>query len=360
MAWNDDLPLEEIDFRRFALDIPTDKDTRRAVSLSATREVRTRAIVGGLPESLELENRVRAQIEEGFGVVERIKNEGLQITIDPDQEALAEAVVLLAKRPALLVQDDNFLSPTEEWKSLEFEREAICSRLPSVGKIEIVLNGRRTLFGTGFVVSDDLIMTNRHVAKLIAEQDPVDPSVWEFLSNADPTIDFKGEHGVAATRSFRIRSVIKVLPEEEPDICLLQVETKSADTLQRPLPAPILLASEAPDFSTDRSLYVVGYPSTDNESVTPSSVLKAIFNDVFEKKRLQPGEWRTEFKQRKLFSHDCSTLGGNSGSCVVDLATDRAIGLHFKGKYRTANYAVSLWDVQDHPDLTGLGLSYEH
>ena len=39
--------------------------------------------------------------------------------------------------------------------------------------------------------------------------------------------------------------------------------------------------------------------------------------------------------------HDCSTLGGNSGSLVVDLATGCAVGLHFAGQYMTANYAVS-------------------
>ena len=38
--------------------------------------------------------------------------------------------------------------------------------------------------------------------------------------------------------------------------------------------------------------------------------------------------------------HDASTLGGNSGSAVIDLETGEAVGLHFAGSYLQANYAV--------------------
>jgi V8-like Glu-specific endopeptidase len=42
-----------------------------------------------------------------------------------------------------------------------------------------------------------------------------------------------------------------------------------------------------------------------------------------------------------VFSHDASTLGGNSGSCVVDLSQDglRVLGLHFGGAARAQNWA---------------------
>src|SRR5262249_34036669 len=38
--------------------------------------------------------------------------------------------------------------------------------------------------------------------------------------------------------------------------------------------------------------------------------------------------------------HDCTTLGGNSGSVVLDLASGEAVGLHFAGLYQETNYAV--------------------
>ena len=39
-------------------------------------------------------------------------------------------------------------------------------------------------------------------------------------------------------------------------------------------------------------------------------------------------------------THDSSTLGGNSGSALIDVATGRVVGLHFAGRYLEANYAV--------------------
>jgi V8-like Glu-specific endopeptidase len=45
--------------------------------------------------------------------------------------------------------------------------------------------------------------------------------------------------------------------------------------------------------------------------------------------------------------HDCSKLGGNSGSCVIDLETNQVIGLHFGGRYLGRNSAVALWELRD-------------
>jgi endonuclease G, mitochondrial len=39
-------------------------------------------------------------------------------------------------------------------------------------------------------------------------------------------------------------------------------------------------------------------------------------------------------------THDCSTLGGNSGSVVLSLDTGQAVGLHFAGRFLEANFAV--------------------
>jgi len=41
-----------------------------------------------------------------------------------------------------------------------------------------------------------------------------------------------------------------------------------------------------------------------------------------------------------LTTHDCTTLGGNSGSVVADMITGKVVGLHFAGIYKEANLAV--------------------
>src|SRR5262249_57803621 len=38
--------------------------------------------------------------------------------------------------------------------------------------------------------------------------------------------------------------------------------------------------------------------------------------------------------------HNCTTLGGSSGSVVFDLERGKAIGLHFSGSFLATNYAV--------------------
>jgi V8-like Glu-specific endopeptidase len=62
---------------------------------------------------------------------------------------------------------------------------------------------------------------------------------------------------------------------------------------------------------------------------------------------------------RPIFTHDCSTLGDNSGSCVVDLQTGRVIGLHFRGSYRRTRYAVALWQLAGDSLLKSAGVRFD-
>jgi endonuclease G len=65
-----------------------------------------------------------------------------------------------------------------------------------------------------------------------------------------------------------------------------------------------------------------------------------IYGDVYDKKRLAPGAI-TEVDEKRLL-HNCTTLGGNSGSAVVDLATGDALGLHFSGSFLRTNTRSAL------------------
>jgi hypothetical protein len=99
-----------------------------------------------------------------------------------------------------------------------------------------------------------------------------------------------------------------------------------------------------------RQVYAVGYPAWDGRRNDPEH-MQRIFTNVFNVKRLQPGEIIESLDTQSLFTHDCSTLGGNSGSCVVDLESHQVIGLHFGGRYLQANYAVALWNLVEDPLL---------
>ena len=58
-------------------------------------------------------------------------------------------------------------------------------------------------------------------------------------------------------------------------------------------------------------------------------------------------------------THDASTLGGNSGSAVVDLSTGRIIGLHFAGIYLDANFAVPAWELARDARVVDAGVDFE-
>jgi endonuclease G len=82
---------------------------------------------------------------------------------------------------------------------------------------------------------------------------------------------------------------------------------------------------------------VIGYPARDGRR-NPGPDMARIYGDVYDVKRLAPGSL-TKIDENYVY-HDCTTLGGNSGSAVIDLKTGRALGLHFSGSFKKTNYAV--------------------
>jgi endonuclease G len=74
----------------------------------------------------------------------------------------------------------------------------------------------------------------------------------------------------------------------------------------------------------------------------------SIFGEVYDTKRLAPGQ--VTGVQPGILLHDCSTLGGNSGSVLLDLTSGEAVGLHFAGRFLEANYAVAAAVVAERLD----------
>lgn len=228
-------------------------------------------------------------------------------------------VVVNPGRPALIVQNGDFEEPPAEWAVLAERREVLREILPSVGRIERA-SGSAQIFGTGFMVADGVLMTNAHVAAF-------------FTANTNVTtparVDFSAEHDVAATNRVEIADVIAV--HSRYDLALLRLAASG--------PPPLKLSAIAPRTIDDGNVAAIGYPTRERPpaDLTP-------FHDIFNVKRLQPGK-STGLKSRpgkpQHLGHDCSTLGGNSGSCIVDLDTGLIIGLHTGGDQ--ANLAVPFW-----------------
>ena len=326
-----------------------------------SRDLAARAIIspGSSRESVpgpspveEARNRERDYIlEEGRLGLEKVRQDGEDADLTPSQKAGLEAIVLLVHRPAILVQRGNFLQVPPEWKDLNDMKDGINQTLQSVGRIEVSGHPDLDWLGTGFLVADDVVMTNRHVAQEFCRRSPGE---WSFRSGMAGRIDYVEEFGVLEHAEFDFIGVIGI--HEVYDLALLRVQPISGSGAKPP--PPLTIASQPPGAVTGRQVFTCGYPASDSRRNDPQEMLR-IFANIFDVKRLQPGELRSLDSGNNVVMHDCSTLGGNSGSCVVDLATNQVVGLHFGGRYLEGNNAVALWRLTDDPLLKSAKVNFD-
>ncbi len=265
--------------------------------------------------------------------IEKIRRDGPDADLSLDERAGLEAVIVVVGRPAILVQDGRFFPPPEPWQKLENTRAEIEATLGRVGRIELDGHPRFDWVGTGFLAGDDVVLTNRHVVKLFATRVGSD---WVLDEGTTARIDFAEELGSVTRRAVPVTEILGV--HQEVDLAVLRVQGAPV--------SPLPVARDGGAVQAGREVYVVGYPTADTFAV--AEVIRKIFADIYGVKRLQPGALMSGV-EGKLFRHDCSTLGGNSGSCVVDLESNRVVGVHFRGRFREANSAVALAPMADDP-----------
>lgn len=271
--------------------------------------------------------------------------------LTPDEAFGLEAIVLLEGRPSILIENGRFAAPPAEWAILEDYREQIERVLASVGRIEISGHPRLEWLGTGFLVAPTVIMTNRHVAAEFSEKRRGEG--WTFVSGIQPRIDFHEEYGGGEAAEFECVELVGIHPRL--DLALLRVEPQSGPSGQ--LAPPLKLHYRTPRGLHGRKVYVVGYPAWDGRRNDPEA-MRRIFAGIYDVKRLQPGTIRTRLVLGRTFEHDSSTLGGNSGSCVVDLETGKVLGLHFAGLYGEHNKAIALWKLRRSTFLERAGVEF--
>jgi hypothetical protein len=279
-------------------------------------------------------------VEPARHAIENIIQNGPEARLTAAEGAALEAIVLPMGRPAILIQDGSFFPAPGAWKDvLEKNRPTIENVFRSVGRVEVAGHPDLAWVGTGWLAAPGVIMTNRHVA---AEFALADGAGWKFTPQMSAWTDFNEELSASASRDVKLTEIIGIHPEF--DLALLACESCEAP------PLPI----SSTGTQAGAQVYVVGYPAADGRRNDPDE-MQRIFAGVYNVKRLQPGEVRSVDGTRVV--HDCSTLGGNSGSCVVDLETAEVVGLHFGGRYLQGNYAVALWELADDPLLRSAGVT---
>lgn len=210
--------------------------------------------------------------------------------------------------------------------------------------------------GTGFVVGDGLVLTNRHVLQAFAAPIPGDINPDRWLMARTTTINFSPDANDPRARFF-VREVLFAGPDpiiedaidyDKLDLALLKVDTTNASG--GTFPAPIQLSSGPAASQTSTKLFVIGYPAAparlpldDAGRVRQDVVeaLKRIYGIDYGKKFFSPGMVK-QATDNWRFDHDATTLGGNSGSLVANFADLKVLGLHFAGNWLTANQAHDL------------------
>lgn len=299
-----------------------------------------------------IQNTRERYLDAGKRAVKKIRESGENAKLGFEEQKGLEAIILLEGRPAILIQDGKFFPPPKGWEVLEKMRPSIEETFLSVGRIEVTGHpSGLDWIGTGFLVAKDVVMTNRHVAKEFCRMKSA--KQWEIEPGMTVRIDYNEELNATAPNEFAIKSVIGV--HDTYDLALFKVALKSAKKAKAPKPLPI--ASAITKAKKGRKIYVVGYPAADSRR-NDFTEMSRIFSNIYNVKRFQPGEIMKLSSSQPLFDHDCSTLGGNSGSSVIDLETNQVIGLHFQGSYLESNTAIALWKLKDDPLLKKAGVNF--
>ncbi len=303
-----------------------------------------------LQGSPELQQAIRDQI--AGGLFERLGLPRPSVPAGGDElESLSgsedlESIVQRVGRPPLLIQnntiqlntgvDDSLVDFPPGTDALIIGAQVF---IPSVGRVEFV-NHRMAWGGTGWVINEEgpdrIVVTNRHVAAKVAKRAADgrglfmrDPAMVRYQAR----VNFKEELGSAFgdAFTFEVKDIPYLAGSTEPDVAFLRIT--GAD-----LPSPLPLADD--EAEVDEIVALIGYPAFDDRN--DIGVMAKYFRDLYDVKRFAPGKVIQPLAPGVVLRHDCTSLGGNSGSPLIRLSDCKVVGLHFAGEYGIANSAVGV------------------
>jgi endonuclease G len=262
-----------------------------------------------------------------------------------------EAIIRPRTRPIVDVIAGSYAKPAAPWTHYDAAeiRARFNAALPAVGRIDMPPGIPIAFAGTGFVVGDGLLMTNRHVARLFA----TGLGTHDLRFTHDVDVNFLHERDNPGSISFDLVEIVMIHPWW--DMALLRVAGLS--DVQ-----PLTLSHRVPEDLNGQDIAVIGYPAKDPRNDVATQM--QIFGGTFDIKRLQPGKlWErrtiSSFRNEvNAVTHDCSTLGGNSGSAVVLADSGEAAALHFAGRFRDANFAVPAYELARDPRVVDAGVNF--
>lgn len=290
---------------------------------------------------------------------------GLGHTLDEDRLQVRTAPGKMTWRDALLRLHPQITDPLTHDRSWQQTQEALARQARHCVRLDRASATQAQPIGSGFLLPDGTVLTARHVALELGYSAPASST-----GTASPAgtvfspawVRYNRVNGAALDREASISAPAHLSPDiVVPDMALL---SQSPDWQQRLADSPLAaefsgltgLALTFPPSLTDaelagRMVAVIGHPIGGNVGVGENEA-GLVFGDApWATKRFMPGRihssdlWYEENGERYL-RHDCSTAGGASGSCLVDLITGQVLGMHVGGSTHTRNIAIPIWDIQ--------------
>lgn len=277
-------------------------------------------------------------------------------TSAPDPRPIALETIVNEERPVLFVKEDWLdtvnvtaigVEAEELIRALDDEKQTLQPLMPLIGRIDVTNFPNADFVGTGWLVDTDIVVTNRHVANLIARWDGRQFAFSRGIAGALIGSSFDTLHefddlAVGAARAFTVKEVLYIEPGDHgPDIAFLRVGRRTDGTGRDRIDVATA------DVGENTPIVVVGYPARAPRSIIPDQrLMNHLYRDRYDVKRAAPGLIMNP--ERGSTRHDSTTLGGCSGGCVIDIKTGKAVGLHFAGLYLEANFAVPATVLQDY------------
>jgi hypothetical protein len=318
-----------------------------------------------------IKNRLEVTKSELYGIIKRhlgdklelyeianqiVENadEALRVLRDNDEERLRARRDLLdgletivrtdGSRPSFMIRNgeaDTSTSPVGVWAdTLNASADLLRKAIACVGRIDMP-SAAAGFEGTGFLIQENLILTNRHVLQAIATRE--DDGTWKFKPGAaiDFGHEFRAQESVNRRALRRVvfagpKPILETVPVDHTKLDLALIELEPAGPNEQP--RTVLSVDMSHDWAQpDLTLFTVGYPARPGIGAFAPTLLELLFQTTFGYKRLAPGlviksqinvhTWTT--------AHDATTLGGNSGSALLVGGREYAVaGLHYGGRIR--------------------------
>jgi lambda repressor-like predicted transcriptional regulator len=305
-------------------------------------------MVESAPSSLVADPAAQTQVT---GALEKL---ALGNPLSPQEHFFIEALIIPEERPAIDIVDGDYHVKHPRWLDWNDDhiRTPLRAAFRSVGRIELPGHPSYPYGGSGFVVGDGLLMTNRHVAQLFCSG--LGLRGLDFIPGLQAGVDFLRERGSSQKQFLRVVKTVMIHPHW--DMALLQVEGLLADQM------PLVLDTRDPAEHEGKKIAVIGYPAFDTRN--DAAVQNQLFGGVYGVKRLMPGLLGPRLQVSSFgnivnaLCHDSSTLGGASGSTVFDPESGLVFGLHFGGRYLESNYAVPAFELARDSRVVDAGVKF--